>query len=206
MRAVSFFAVSFLLLQGAFAQSDWSLKKSDEHGIEIYTRTMEGSNYKEYKITTHISTAPANILKELLDAPEYNEDPEPGVSYYVKERAPHEHLFYVKKKLPWPIKDRDLVTLITVNKVSEEKIILTMEGLPEGLPAMKNAVRIKTLMGKWTLEAADNGTRTTQQLFVDPEGALPPFITNAMLTKGPYKTFLELKKVADKYNSSQLGS
>ena len=48
-------------------------------------------------------------------------------------------------------------------------------------------------MGHWLLEEMNGKTKVTQQLFLDPEGSLPPFIVNNLLIKGPYKTFTELK-------------
>ncbi len=202
------FIVSVILLisfSTGIAQSEWKFKKVDENGIEIFTRDKNDSPYKEYRITALLPTQPETILKELIEAPKYMEGAEPGVSYYLKEQGPDQHLFYVVKKLPWPIKDRDLITLITVKRPSDDTIILTMEGFPEGLPLVKNTIRIKNLMGQWTLKKSGDNTAVTQQLFVDPEGSLPPFVTNSMLTKGPYKTFLELLDVAKNDKSQDLG-
>ena len=53
-------------------------------------------------------------------------------------------------------------------------------------------------MGFWLLEEKNNKTMVTQQLYLDPEGSLPPFIVNKLLVKGPYKTFSVLQDLKDK--------
>ena len=205
MKGLVLLSLVLFSLSSSFGQ-EWKHKKTDDYGIAIYTRSKENSVYKEYKISTTLRTTPEVILAELLDAPAYNEDAcEPGISYYVEERAPNEHLFYAQKKLPWPFKNRDLVTLITVHRISDSKITLTMEGLPGGLPSLEKTLRIKTLMGEWTLEKDGINTQVTQQLYVDPEGSLPPVIVNSMLTKGPHKTFRDLKQIVESHNSTDLG-
>ena len=182
------------------SQEVWTLKK-DANGIKIYTREKSNLNFDEYKAITTLDTPIKNVLKELLEAPLYSENCKPGISYYIKSLGTNQHVFYVHKKLPWPIKDRDIVTLLTIEKISNKKIKLSLESLPEEIPLKKNTIRIKTLIGYWFLEEKHNKTIVTQQLFLDPEGNLPPFIINALLVKGPYKTFTELKEIINNYKS-----
>ena len=48
-------------------------------------------------------------------------------------------------------------------------------------------------MGYWLLEENEGQTKVTQQLFINPEGNLPPFVINSLLIKGPYNTFKNLR-------------
>jgi len=174
------------------SQNQWKLKK-EENDIKIYTRSVENLNFDEYRATVLLETSINNVLAELLEAPEYKEGNTPGVSYYVKSISKNQHVFYAKKQLPWPIKDRDVITLLTVKKISDKKIKLSLEGLPQALPKKDKTIRIKNLMGHWLLEENKGKTKVTQQLYLDPEGNLPAFIVNSLLIKGPFKTFSELK-------------
>ena len=142
-----------------------------------------------------INTPSKTILDELLEAPDYYEGCESNVSYYVKELSNNQHVFYAHKDLPWPIKDRDIVTLLTVDKIDKNTIKLTLESLPDELPKKDKTIRVKKLMGYWLLEEMDSKTMVTQQLFLDPEGSLPPFVVNNLLIKGPYKTFKDLHEL-----------
>jgi len=184
-----------------FAQSTWKLKK-DTDSIKIFTRSVADKSIDEYKAETIINTSINNVLHELLTAPKYYESCQPGVSYYLKEQSENQHIFYVHKSLPWPIKDRDLITQLTVLKLSNNKIKLVLESLPDELPEKEKTIRIKELMGYWLLEETDGKTKVTQQLFVDPEGSLPPFVINNLLIKGPLKTFSELRTTFSKTNST----
>ncbi|WP_298893822.1 START domain-containing protein [uncultured Psychroserpens sp.] len=176
-----------------FSQNEWHLKKEDNN-IKIYTRDASNSDLKEFKAVTTINTASKHILEELLTAPEYYENCKPNTSYYVKELDKNQHVFYAHKDLPWPIKDRDIVTLLTVKIIDSTTIKLTLESLPDELPKKDKTIRVKKLMGHWLLEEIDGKTRVTQQLFLNPEGSLPPFVVNSLLIKGPYKTFKDLHK------------
>jgi hypothetical protein len=84
--------------------------------------------------------------------------------------------------------------LLTVEHINRKTIKLTLESLPKGLPKKDNTIRVKTLMGHWLLEEVNDKTMVTQQLFLDPEGSLPPFVVNSLLIKGPYTTFMNLHK------------
>jgi len=180
----------------SFSQNNWNLKK-DSDQIKIYTRDASHSNLKEFKAVTVINTPLKTILKELLEAPDYYKGCEPNISYYVKALSNDQHVFYAHKDLPWPIKDRDIVTLLTVDRIDDTTTKLTLESLPNGLPLKDKTIRVKKLMGHWLLEEMDSKTMVTQQLFLDPEGSLPPFLVNSLLIKGPYKTFKDLHESAN---------
>ena len=186
------FILVFLSLGQVNGQEQWKLKKSAD-GIQIYTRAMAGKSLKEYKAVTTVKAKMDVVLNELLTAPKYNDMCESGVSYYIDSPAEGKHLFYAQKSLPWPVRDRDVITLLTVKKLSENKVILYLEGAPNVLPEQENMIRVTELMGHWLLEEKDNGTMITQKLFIDPNGNLPPFVVNALLVKGPLKTFQELR-------------
>ncbi|WP_298901282.1 START domain-containing protein [uncultured Psychroserpens sp.] len=189
----SIIAFLFCLPTLMFSQNEWTLKKDDDN-IKIYTRDAANSNIKEFKAVTTIDTGSKHILDELLTAPDYYENCEPNTSYYVKKLNENQHVFYAHKDLPWPIKDRDIITLLTVNKINSKTIKLTLESLPEELPKKDKTIRVKKLMGHWLLEEVEGKTKVTQQLFLNPEGSLPSFVVNSLLIKGPYKTFKDLHK------------
>ena len=183
----------FFIHHAGFAQQHWKLKK-DANDIKIFTRATTDSNINEFKAETIILASLDDVLNELLSAPPYFDGCEAGISYYVESNGDDKHIFYAKKDLPWPLKDRDIVTQLTVKKINRSTVKLCLEGLPNELPLQEKTIRIKKLMGHWLLEADGNRTKVTQQLFVDPEGSLPPLIINSLLIKGPYKTFSELHK------------
>lgn len=174
------------------AQQQWELKKSVDQ-IEIFTRDTPQKSIKEYKAITTVSAPMEAVIHELLTAPAYNDMCESGVSYYLRSPEKDKHLFYAQKSLPWPVRDRDVITLLTVKRISPNKVKLLLEGAPAALPEQDNMIRINELMGYWLLEEMDGKTKVTQVMFIDPNGSLPPFVVNALLVKGPLKTFRELR-------------
>lgn len=176
----------------SIAQDAWGLQK-DAQGIKIYTRAIPDSPIKEYRAITVLNSPLHKVLFELLNAPQYTEDCAAGQSFYVSPRGKSQHVFYVRKELPWPVKNRDIVTLLTVEHISATKVKLHLESLPDGIPEKEKTIRIKKLMGFWLLEEENGKTMVTQQLHINPEGSLPSFITNTLLIKGPFKTFSQLQ-------------
>ncbi|RNC88066.1 MAG: hypothetical protein ED556_02435 [Winogradskyella sp.] len=175
------------------AQTDWKLKK-DSNEIKIFTRSLLNESFDEYKAVTTVNVPIKKVVEELLTAPEYFDECKSGISYYLKKKSEDEHLFYARKDLPWPVKDRDIITLLTVIKINDYKYKLKLESLPDAIPEKNKTLRVKKLMGFWLLEEKDRKTKITQQLLVNPEGSLPKFVVNKLLIKGPFKTFSDLRE------------
>ena len=99
---------------------------------------------------------------------------------------------------PWPIKNRDHISKLTVSFPSSTSIKVGIESFPDYIPKKDGVVRVKIFFGFWLFEEIEGGVKVTQQLNGDPGGYLPAFIVNSMLVKAPYDTFLKLKKYLDK--------
>ena len=174
------------------AQKDWKLKKEID-GIKVYTRSMADSPWKEFKAMTELDASMDQVLNELLDAPKYTENCAPGISFLIGQQTENQYLFYARKELPWPIKDRDIITLLTVHKLTDNSIRLDIHGSPKSLPEKEKTIRVQQLMGHWLLEDLGETTRVTQQLYLDPAGSLPAAVVNGLIVKGPLKTFMDLQ-------------
>jgi len=193
------FIIAFLFLPMLMvAQNQWQLKK-DANNIKIYTRTTANSDIKEFKATTKINTPLEHILNKLIIAPQYNTNCLPDVNYYVKKINSNQYIFYSYKDLPWPVKDRDIVTLLTINRVNKKTVKLTLEGSPNYIPKKDKTIRVKNFTGHWILkEDANKKTSVTHELFLDPEGHIPSFIINTLLVNAPYKLFKDLHGINEK--------
>ncbi|TPN87756.1 START domain-containing protein [Aquimarina algicola] len=198
MRIISFLCVLIPLI--SFSQSQWKLAKDDK-GIKIWVRNFENSPYKEYKATTYVDTSMQGVIKELLEAPSYTKNCEEGVSHLVKVNSANEYIFYVRNNFPWPIKNRDVVSKLSLKQIADDKIKLCISAAPKEIPLVKSTLRIQELSGHWLLEENEKGIKITQQLYINPEGTLPPFITNALLVTGPFKTFRTLKETLENIDS-----
>ncbi len=186
------YVLLFFISSSIIGQENWQLAK-DKDGIAIWTRNFQDSSYKEYKAVTYIITSMDAVVHELLDAPKYVENCIAGVSHLIATNPGIEYLFYAKNKLPWPLRDRDVISRLTMGQQSENSIRLNIKAAPKELPTINKTLRIKELEGYWLLEREGDKIKVTQQLYFNPEGNLPPFVTNSLLVKGPFNTFSELR-------------
>ncbi len=193
---------TFLLFFSASSTDaeEWMLKKAKDN-IEIYTRAVPNSPFREFKATSIIDTSFEKLLQELYDAPTYTPMCEEGISYRIPDSSHNSRLFYYKQKMPWPIRDRDVITKLTLKEQTDNHILLTIEVAPDIIAPQNKTLRIKELSGSWLLERDVNGIKATQQIHMNPGGNVPSSITNLLLVKGPYKTFTELHRKLSTYDS-----
>lgn len=199
IKNISFFLLILIPLS-IWSQDDWSLSK-DSEGIKIWVRNFENSQYKEYKAMTSIKTSLDEVLNELLTAPLYKDNCEDGISHLVKISNNEDYIFYVKNDFPWPINDRDVVSKLKLNRISDNKVEVNISSASKEVPEIKNTLRVRELVGHWLLEEKNGYVQVTQQLYVNPEGTLPSFITNSLLVIGPFRTFQNLKSTLENANS-----
>ena len=195
MKLFSYLLLSLSIFSGALDFNEWELKKSSDN-IDIYTRSVKDSALKEFKATTVFKNVTMEeVLKQIYEAPRYYENCIFGVSYYVEELSfEKERFFYYSEELPWPVKNRDAATKLSIEEQTPDKIVLSIKAVPNSLPVKPNTIRIQELDGSWVLEKHPSGIKATQQIYMDPGGMVPSFITNSLIVRGPLKTFSTLKK------------
>ena len=178
-------------------QSQWHLSKN-KNGIKVYTRTVSNSKYKECKTTTIIN-APAEkifrLIRDVSHSPQWIDkvtsakEIKSGKDYYVSYEIIH---------LGHGIKDRDIVTKNIVKKFSDGKIKIIITSAASSYPIQKNIIRINRVYGYWLLEPmGNNKTKLTYQFFSDPQN-IPGWIINTFISESPYKTVLNLKRLAER--------
>ena len=99
--------------------------------------------------------------------------------------------------MPWPLKDRDVVSTIEVVARNATSAKIEIHATPEKFKYDENVIRIKNIKGYWLVERFDKGVKLTQQLHLDPRGNIPAFVSNSFILKGPFKLFSELKSKLD---------
>lgn len=195
MKLISYFFISLSIVWGTSDWEEWELKKRTDN-IEIYTRDVKESAFKEFKATTIFNNVSmSEVLDQIYKAPSYHENCAYSTSYIIEEMSsPEERFFYYSEKLPWPIKNRDVVTKLSLEEQSTDKIVLSIKAAPKNISRKDNTIRIQKLKGFWLLERHPEGIKATQQIYMDPGGTVPAFIVNSLIVKGPLKTFSTLKK------------
>lgn len=172
---------------------DWELKK-DEDGIKVFTRKTDKSSVKEFKAITVLQNSMSSIINKITDAKGLKDWNYRTTKSRLLERVSDcEYVIYMYNDFPWPVKDRDHISRLTLFDINSETVKINIEPMPNKLPEYNDVIRIEEFSGYWLLEKLETGVRVTQQMYGEPKGNVPSVIINATLAKAPLYSFKSLK-------------
>lgn len=199
------FLTLFISVSALAESGDWALDKEDDDlGLKIYTRSVEGSNLKEFRGEMHVDTRLTSLATLLLDnkaAPQWMHNCE---KFEVVEKlGVNDAIFYLINSAPWPVSDRDAVFQSALVQDPETlTITASVESMPERLPVDDDYIRIPTMKGGWTFSLnEDQSIKVVYQVHAEPGGSLPSWLANAVVVDTPYHTMKNMLKMLkkDKY-------
>jgi hypothetical protein len=190
-----FLLISVFFLSGAFL-SDWDLKKSSS-GIDIYTRSIEGSSFDEFKGVTVISDVTLEeVLNVILDVENYDDlFPDCINPRILKKEGKWYDIHYIQTKGPFPVKDRDSVfEQVTVVDQDGRHARIVLKPLPDYIAENEDMIRVRKGSGFWDLKE-DNRKNVTviYQFHGEPGGDVPSWLANSFVVSHPYGTLKNLK-------------
>ena len=188
-------SISFFWLSGAMAQGKWELKKN-QNGIAIYTRTAAKGNIKELRVVCELNTTQDRLINTLQNIAGYSDWVYSNKkSEILKKTDAPSIIYYTQSKLPWPIKDRDLVIELNIKR-SPDALAVEAKSLPSYLPDKAGYIRVPYSLALWKVtQAPGNNLKVDYVFSVDPGGSIPSWLINATLTVGPYNSFVKLREV-----------
>lgn len=172
----------------------WELEKNKD-GIKVYTRTVDGSDFKEYKASCKVEANYEEVLKVILRVTDYiNWLPDCKESR-ILERKEKEMVVYQLIDCPWPTLDRDAVVKM---KLSEKKGVyrVDFQDVSGFESERKNVVRVKTI-GFWQVSKKGSSSEIIYQNHANPQGKVPAWLSNLFVVDAPYKTLKEIKAKFD---------
>lgn len=197
--------VVFMLLGFSVVAEEWQLEK-DKDGIQVYTAAVANSDYKAFRGEAIIN-AELNQVMALLD------DTNGFVHWMFNCKSPKllykasllDRYQYLQNDFPWPAADREMIlrneiSQDPVSRVTTVKLSGVLESaLPESakaaLPKKSDAVRVEDVAGFFELTPlSDAQTKVVFQLHLNPVGALPSGLVNAMIVDNPYETLKAMRK------------
>lgn len=191
-------AALLLFLPCALWAEDWQLLR-DDNGIQIYNKSVVGSEIKAVRGTTVIK---ANLgrLVTLLAEPSLRPlwDKYCGESYWHDGDDSGESLLYVHSKLPWPVTDRDML-LEVMWEQNPNDLTVTMHSVvsKRKLANIKGRVRVVEGWNNWELIPLSEGkVQISSSAHIDPAGPVPPWLLNMLAVESPYDILRRLKKLA----------
>ena len=206
MKTTCFFIIALcvnLLQFNVLIAQEWTLAKQ-KNEVSVYTRFIEGWSIKEYKAVFKVRSELEQVIKVLKDIKGrinwlYNTIEVKPVGEQGKDKI----CFYSQYHAPWPVSNRDNITIFHFRNVNKKIIRIEMECIPSlpNVPEKDGLVRIKELKGHWIIKDLGNGMiEVIQQCVADPGGSLPDWLANSSVVDSPYNSMLSLKKIIEKAN------
>lgn len=186
---------------------EWELKR-DKDDIQIFTRKIAGSKFKQVKgimtIPSRLSSLVA-LVKDNEACPEWAEMCK--VSKIHEQKSDTNMLIYVLNDIPWPVTDRDVLAQVNWSQNSDSLAVKMTSIATSGiLPENKSIVRLVDATSSWEFIPKDNGMiQIINQAHIDPNGPTPAWVTNMMLIDAPFKTMQNMRKViaSGKYDDAR---
>ncbi|MDP4268160.1 MAG: START domain-containing protein [Bacteroidota bacterium] len=202
------FLLAVILLNSALAQAgsqeSWSLR-TDKNGVKVYTRSVKGSQMKEFKGETYVKCtlgSLANLIDDISSYPKWMYNCKSAER--IKKISIREGYSYYVNSCPWPLDDRDIVIHYYMKQDPLTKeIVINMIGEKSYIPEKKNYIRVPNFRGIWQFTPEKNGlVKVTYQTYSETGGTVPSSLVNAFSVDLPYNTLLNLK---NKLNNTKAG-
>lgn len=178
------------------AQSEWELK-SDEDGIEIYTRHLPNKKFLEFKASTTVEGSMHGIMSLIKDVNNMNDWMQ---NFRVNELLETNNFWhqvsYHEVHIP-VLQNRDLVLELKLAKNDQDNSLrIDMQSLPEFIPEKRKRTRIQELYGYWLCKSLGNGKiRVEYSMYVDPGKSIPSWLYNMRIKKDPYTTLNSIRNL-----------
>jgi hypothetical protein len=202
------FLLAVLISASSFSAPQWILEK-DEDGIQVYVRTPEGKELKEFKGVVNINTSLDSLMALMDDTKACTEwilnctQPKLLKSINFRER-----FTYQVSNLPWPLTDRDVIIHVLLNQDPLTKVItLNIEAKPNFIPIDEDFVRIETSIGQYIFKPLGDGNVEVVWIqYNDPAGKLSTSLINALVVDMPFKSLEKMRELVQqsKYQKAKL--
>ena len=189
-----FFSMLFLSPKDIYSQP-WNLVKESD-GIKIYTRNELNSHLKSFRgeITFKADIKKVNLLIGDAD----------NIEWWVKDigyvkvldfRKDEFVQYYLIYKVPWPLTDRDVAVdgRISYDSLTGARVVF-IKPFPKAVAENPDLVRIENFWEKWTIKPMGKGNiQVIFEGFVDPNGNVPYWLYNMVVTETPLKVLQNLR-------------
>ena len=190
----------FLAVQNScmFSQAEWVLNR-DTDGIKVYSKEVEGYQFKSFKAITSINGSIHDFVFTLADIANFPKWGHQIKSAKILEKTGDTlQIYYSIAKAPFPYKDRDGIYLNRFKWNSDAKtLIVEIEVLTDYLDHDDNYIRVKGY-GYWkTVLVSENKMEVTFSMQIDPGGSIPSWLANLFVDGTPFNTLLNLKNTIE---------
>lgn len=180
------------------AQDNWTLAL-DKEGVKVYTGIAQDNNLKPIKAIINVNASVAKLEAILRQPSNFKKYSYECIEAYLLEQKSENELYaYTATHAPWPVKDRDNVTLLKFNYLENGGLKVVIKDFPKKIPEKKDFVRIPFLEGSWSFTPlGENVTQIEYRLNTNPGGSIPIWLSNMFVIDAPFYSLTKLKALAE---------
>lgn len=181
---------------GDDAKKGWEHARSTS-GVEVYTRDVPGSTYKQFRATGVVPAPLAHVVSWWRDPTTFTQWINSCVEARHVDAGDGAVASYLKFDFPFPASDRDVVLRAVEIEADAQRVVMESRNLDGVVPPVAGLVRMPMMLGRWEFTALDPGT--TQVIYrqhMDAGGSLPAFVVNRATVDNPIGTLLGLARYA----------
>lgn len=197
IRVIFYFYTACLLSISVPLQAwGWDLAK-EENSIRVYTRSVEGSSFKEYRSVMQIEASLSSLVALVDDIPSYPKWIHTCKKAIVlKTFNQTKSQIYTINNAPWPVSDRDAVALNEISQNDSTFVVtVNISGIPDLIPLKPGLVRVKKIKGFWRFSPLENGiVEVVYQVHNEPGGKIPAWLVNSIVVDQPFQTLLKMRE------------
>lgn len=170
----------------------WELEKN-EQGVKVYTRYVDYSSFKEFKVEIDINTTAKEVADLLNDGEGIIEWVYGcGASDVVKQVSDTEYYLYAIFDAPFPITDRDIVYHLQTEPIANGYVV-KQTGVADFVENKKGKIRAEKAYGEWTITQNGNMTKVSYRHHIEPGGYLPAWLANLKVVEAPFNTMINMR-------------
>jgi hypothetical protein len=200
---LSFVFSLFLLLK----TGEWQLQKNEE-GIQIFTRKYADKSFKQIRATMTLEASLSTMTAIIKDDKETIQWADRLKEYKnLKVINNTEWYCYAIAAIPWPFKNKDIITHNVLTQDSSKVVNIHIVSKPDYIPATSDNDRIKKSEGSWNFKPLGNGkVEVTYLFYTEPDGILPQWMVTPLVVGSIFKTMQGLKRMTTsaKFKTVQL--
>ncbi len=182
------------------------IERSDQnnsHSWISYSKEVNGSKFKAFKIKGIISASPIEAIEALRYRLEQWTDfyTEKEAYFEILESDSDSLLVYSIFKLPFPFRDRSMCEKFKIKQDPSTGVHqITWQQEWEKAPAEQNIIRMPVAQGSWTFEPMDSTkSLAIYEVYTEPGGNLPAWMYNSTVKKGLPKELADINFIVEKY-------
>lgn len=206
----SFIFLWALVSMPAFGQGEWELKK-DSDGIQVFTRSVEGSPYKEVRSISLVEEVSLSsliaVLEDVEACPRWAD--KCAESYVVERLSETESLIYTHNDMPFPVKDRDVVAQVRWSQDPETlQVVMTSTAVAGGVDEVRGRLRLSEANATWQFTPKPDGSiEVLNQAHINPGSSIPGWVTNMLLVDTPFETMKSflVEVASSRYQRAEVG-